>query len=86
MTDLFTMPMLGQHSMPSGERVTWRPDDEDEKWAHRNHHQSLAELRDRCGLSWCELAAILRRQPYRQIDLAEARRAVHTILKTRAEQ
>lgn len=40
-----------------------------EKQAYANHHQSVERLKQRGGLSWCELAAVLRDREWRKMDL-----------------
>lgn len=83
MTDSFTMPILDTKYA-----VTWKPTREDRETAMQNHGgQSLEELKSRCGVSWCELDAILANERYGKMkrDTDRSRGRVYTILKHRGE-
>ncbi len=51
-----------------------------EKQADRNHSQSLVQLADRCGLSWCEALAVLEDRRWHEMDWREAKAAVLRII------
>lgn len=84
MPDSFSMPILDTKY-----RVTWKPTPGDRRQAEQNHGgQTLEELKKRCGVSWCELDAILANEPYgkngtRNTDRSRGR--VYKILKHRSE-
>lgn len=40
--------------------------------AYRNHSQTVARLKERGGLSWCELCAVLEDRPYEQLPVDTA--------------
>jgi len=85
MADSFTMPILSTRYA-----VTWMPTPEDRATAQQNHGgQTLEELKDRCGVSWCELDAILSNEPYGknggERDTDRSRGRVYKILKHRNE-
>ena len=66
--------------------VTWTPTPEDRARAMANHGgQSLEKLRDRMGVDWCELHAILADEPYGKGRVEEhSRKMVNLILRQRA--
>lgn len=84
MADSFTMPILDTKYA-----VTWKPTPEDRRTAEKNHGgQTLEELKSRCGVSWCELDAILANEAYGKNgkrDTDRSRGRVYVILKHRGE-
>lgn len=64
----FTMPII-----KTREDFTWVATRSDRHQAERNHRQSLERLKERGGVSWCELAAILENRPHRRMaqDVAQ---------------
>lgn len=77
MSGPFRMPILPPLSERGGARlaVYFEPTKADREQAERNHGgQSLERLRERGGVSWCELAAILSNRPHSRMDQNEARR------------
>lgn len=54
--------------------------------AERNHRQSVNRLAERCGLSWCELFAVLHDKPWRSMNEQEAHDGVMSLLASPEHQ
>jgi hypothetical protein len=71
------MPMMPEGRMPKPGEVlptfTWEPTPEHHHQARRNHGQTLTRLKERSGISWSELAAILERRTWRAMRRDEAK-------------
>lgn len=76
----FTMPII--HSDPP-ENVTWRPTESDRRQALYNHSQTLERLRERCGLDWGELLAVLENRRFTRNDYYGKREAVLQLIEDR---
>lgn len=77
MAGTFAMPVMPPFNERRGAKLTvhFEPTAADRRQAERNHGgQSLERLRERGGVSWCELAAILSNRPHRRMDQEAARR------------
>lgn len=75
----FTMPLIH-----GGESVTWTPTAADREQARQNHDQTLERLRQRGGVDWGELEAILRGMSWSQIRQVGARERCLAALAARA--
>lgn len=51
-----------------------------ERQAQRNHGQTVQRLKERGGLAWCELAAVLEDRDWRRMDQDEAHEAAMRIV------
>lgn len=51
-----------------------------EAQALTNHDQTVKQLADRCGLSWCELVAVLEDRPWRRMDDIDAIKRVNELV------
>lgn len=50
-----------------------------ERQALRNHSQSLEQLKERGGLSWCEAAAVAGSRPWRSMTDTDAIEELHSV-------
>lgn len=77
------MPIIGTRFS-----VSWSPTDADRKSALDNHSQTLERLKERGGLDWTELDAVLCGERYhaRVRDTQDSAKRVHLILTQRAEK
>jgi hypothetical protein len=62
----------------------WEPTDDDRRWADRNHGQTLERLKARCGMSWCEMVAIVGHRPWDAADQYAAKAECERIIADRA--
>lgn len=73
----FAMPMMPEGRMQKPGEVlptfTWEPTAAQRQQARSNHGQTLERLRERGGVSWCELSAILECRRYVGIKYGVAR-------------
>jgi hypothetical protein len=76
MTQPFTMPIQAFSKVHPAATVTFVPTDEDCEWAKKNHDQTLQRLKERGGMSWCEMAAILHHRRHHKMDWDVARLSV----------
>ena len=51
----------------------WTPSPEDRRWADQNHGQTLERLKERGGMSWCEMVAIVGNRRWAAMDQHEAK-------------
>lgn len=51
-----------------------------ERQAQRNHGQTVARLKERGGLSWCELAAVLEDRDWHKLDTDAAHEAAMRVV------
>jgi len=78
--EAFTMPIqrVGPFTFPLK--------DADRLWAHNNHGQTLERLRERGGMSWCEMAAIMEWRRWEPMNQASARARCEEIARARGEK
>lgn len=67
MAEIFVMPILPRKP-ERDEGYQWFPTLRDRHRAILNHGQTLERLRERGGVSWGELVAIVEDRPWREID------------------
>jgi hypothetical protein len=61
----------------------WVPTVGDRLWAEKNHGQSLERLKERGGMSWCEMAAIVLNRPWGKFEQPYAKAICRDVLKSR---
>lgn len=89
MTDAqFDMPILTAETRKVGakkEIFSWFPTKADRDQARENHSQTLERLRERGGVSWCELLAIVSNRPWQNFGRGQegAKIAVQSVMKRR---
>lgn len=71
----FSMPIQNDDDASLDGPFVWSPTDEDRLWAKNNHSQTLERLKDRGGMSWCEMLAIVNHRPWHAADQAKAKAA-----------
>lgn len=76
MAEVFTMPI-------NGDSFTWHPNDADRAQARSNHAQTLERLKERGGMSWCELCAVLEGRWWKRMDSSQARQRCFDIVASR---
>ena len=79
----FTMPIMPSGRMlRPGERYaefTWEPTANQHQQSRSNHGQTLTRLKERGGVTWCELAAILECRRYKALPEADAKAACEAL-------
>lgn len=63
-----TFPILGSR----GARIDLQLIKDHEGQAQQNHYQTVDQLAERGGLSWCELHAVLHNRPFQKMGQNEA--------------
>lgn len=58
----------------------WEPTAEDRRWADRNHGQTLERLKERGGMSWCEMVSIVGHRKWQKADQHAAKAECASIL------
>ena len=71
----FVMPILGSRAGQKPALVSFYATDKIRRQAMANHYQTLERLRERGGLSWAELAAVLEERKWKALpaDVAQER-------------
>lgn len=91
MSDLFSMPIQNDGGRRSRNAAldgpfVWTPTVEDKRTAQSNHSQTLERLKDRGGMSWCEMLAILNHRTwYAVADQAKAKAACEANVSRRSD-
>lgn len=70
---LFSMPIQNtnwgrDHDPSLNGPFVWEATEEDRRWADRNHGQTLERLKQRGGMSWCEMVAIVAHRKWDKAD------------------
>lgn len=63
----------------------WSPTADDRRWADRNHGQTLERLKERGGMSWCEMVAIIGHRRWEKADQTAAKAECDAILALRPQ-
>lgn len=64
----------------------WEPTSEDRRWADRNHGQTLERLKERGGMSWCEMVAIVAHRKWEKADQNASKAECERIAALKSEE